>query len=104
MTNPRILFVGMAESIHLARWVNQLDGMGWVRFLFPVHSEKHHADLRGLTFINSAEIPGLQNNRSLRYLHGKLPFFLMNEADKFFQKRRGVTRPAAEPSHGAPAT
>jgi len=97
VTNPRILFVGMAESIHLARWVNQLEGMGWDRFLFPVNSEKPHVGLRNLTFINSAEIPGFQKNRSLHYLHGKLPFFIMNEANKFIQKRRGLTKSATEP-------
>lgn len=98
MTNPRILFVGMAESIHLARWVNQLEGMGWDRFLFPVHSEKPHTELKNLTFINSAEIPGFQKNRSLHYVHGKLPFFIMNEANKFIQKRRGLTKSTIEPS------
>ncbi len=97
MANPRILFVGMAESIHLVRWVNQLEGTGWERFLFPVNSEKPHAELRNLTFINSGEIPGFQRNRSLRYIHGKLPLFIMNEANKIIRKRQGLTRSTTEP-------
>jgi glycosyltransferase involved in cell wall biosynthesis len=34
----RILFVGMANSIHIARWINQLNGLGWDIHLFPVES------------------------------------------------------------------
>lgn len=93
----RILFVGMAESIHFARWVNQLDDFGWERFVFPIYSEKPHAALRNVTFINSGEIPGFQKNHSLHYLHGKLPFFVMNEFSKTLQKRTGSAKPLPEP-------
>lgn len=32
----RVLFVAMANSIHTARWMNQLNGQGWDVHLFPV--------------------------------------------------------------------
>ena len=32
---PTLLFVAMSESIHTARWVNQLEGQGWNIHLFP---------------------------------------------------------------------
>ena len=31
----KILFVAMAESIHTARWINQITGQGWDVSLFP---------------------------------------------------------------------
>jgi glycosyltransferase involved in cell wall biosynthesis len=33
---PRILFVAMGYSVHAARWIAQLEGLGWELFLFPV--------------------------------------------------------------------
>jgi glycosyltransferase involved in cell wall biosynthesis len=31
----RILFVAMSDSVHTARWINQLEGQGWDIHLFP---------------------------------------------------------------------
>jgi len=46
----RILFVGTAWSPHLARWVNQLGGLGWDLHLFPLNvDEGVHPDLRDVT-------------------------------------------------------
>ena len=45
----RILFVAMANSIHTARWMNQLAGQGWDIHLFPVEDQGIHPDLRNLT-------------------------------------------------------
>ena len=49
----RILLIGMTNSIHLARWVNQFDDANWERFLFPIFSVKPHPDLKNLTLINA---------------------------------------------------
>jgi len=45
----RILFVATADSIHTARWVNQLLGEGWDIHLFPVEDTDAHPALRGVT-------------------------------------------------------
>jgi len=94
----RILFVGMAESIHLVRWVNQLQGTDWERFLFPVYSPKPHPELRNLTFINRGEIPGFQSNRSLQYVNSALPASVINAANKFIRKRLHPREPDFWPS------
>ena len=94
----RILFIGMANSIHLARWVNQLDDTNWERFIFPTYSVKPHAELKDLTLINSGEIPGLQSNRSLRYMNGRLPFFAVDFIQGITKKRLTPLRPAVYPS------
>lgn len=94
----RILFVGMSDSIHLARWINQLDNIHWDRFLFPIYSVKPHHDLKNLTAINSGEIPGFQSNRSLRYMNCSLHLFALNFADRIIQKRLNPLRPVPNPS------
>jgi len=45
----RILFVAMANSIHTARWIGQLNGQGWDVHLFPVEDWGIHPDLRNVT-------------------------------------------------------
>jgi glycosyltransferase involved in cell wall biosynthesis len=94
----RILFVGMTNSIHLVRWVNQLDGANWELFLFPVYSVRPHNELKNLTLINSSEIPGFHSNRSLRYMNISLPFFVMNFMNRVIQKRLMPLQPAVKPS------
>ena len=94
----RILFIGMSNSIHLARWVNQLEGSGWERFLFPVYSVKPHPDLMELTLINGSEFPGFQRNRSLHYLNSSFFHFAANFMGRIVQKRLYPLRPAVIPS------
>jgi len=49
MVTLRILFIAMANSIHTARWVNQLNTREWDIHLFPVASAGIHSDFRNLT-------------------------------------------------------
>ena len=50
----RILFVGMSDSVHTARWINQLKGQGWGIHLFPsVDVGLTHPDLRGVMVYHS---------------------------------------------------
>jgi glycosyltransferase involved in cell wall biosynthesis len=48
----RILFVAMSDSIHTARWINQIADQGWNIHLFPVEDVDIHPDLRNLTVHN----------------------------------------------------
>ena len=45
----RILFVGMPSSIHAARWIEQLGGLGWDLHFFPCFLERAHHELRHVT-------------------------------------------------------
>jgi glycosyltransferase involved in cell wall biosynthesis len=45
----RILFVGYPDSIHTARWINQLAGEQWDIHLFPIHDGPVHPDLVNAT-------------------------------------------------------
>jgi glycosyltransferase involved in cell wall biosynthesis len=51
---PRILFVAMSNSIHTARWINQLAGQGWDIHLFPsIDAGEVHPELKGITIHHS---------------------------------------------------
>jgi glycosyltransferase involved in cell wall biosynthesis len=49
MKRPRILFVAMTGSVHTARWIAQLNGLGWDLHVFPVDDAPSHSALRGVT-------------------------------------------------------
>jgi len=53
----KILFVAMHNSIHTARWINQLEGTGWDVHLFPVEPEiaLPHFDLCNVTLYRPQE-------------------------------------------------
>lgn len=94
----RILFVGMAESVHVVRWVSQLQDTSWQRFLFPVNDPKPHAGLKDLTLINQGEIPGFPSNRSLHYIHHFLPYSMIDFAVRFMEKRLRPLKPPIWPT------
>lgn len=45
----RILFVAMSNSVHTARWINQITDQGWDLHLFPSWNLILHSDLKGVT-------------------------------------------------------
>jgi len=45
----RILFVAMQNSIHVARWIEQIADRGWDLHLFPVSNAAPHPRLAGVT-------------------------------------------------------
>lgn len=45
----KLLIVAMSESIHTARWISQLDGLGWEVYLFPsIETEVINPELRNV--------------------------------------------------------
>ena len=64
----RILFIAMADSVHTARWISQIDNLGWDIHLFP--SKDYgvvHPDLKNITIYHS--FYGRQKNcdRTVRF-------------------------------------
>ena len=45
----KILFVAFPQSVHTARWIEQLTGRGWDLHLFPSVNDELHADLDEVT-------------------------------------------------------
>ena len=59
----RILFVGMAQSVHLARWMQQLEGTGWDLHLMPwewpslLHPLMPNLTLHGVGWFRPSGLP-----------------------------------------------
>lgn len=60
----------MVDSVHAARWVNQIADQGWDLHLFPVRDVLPHRDLRGVTVysFSTRRPPGLHHSVRLRGL------------------------------------
>lgn len=63
----RILFVAMPQSVHTARWINQLAGRGWDLHLFPSMLESPHPDLRDVTIYGVSARRPAQLHPSVRW-------------------------------------
>lgn len=48
----KILFVAMADSVHTARWTNQLAQSGWQIYLFPVYNIAPNPEFKNITIID----------------------------------------------------
>ncbi|MGB7539001.1 MAG: glycosyltransferase [Anaerolineales bacterium] len=68
----RILFIGMVDSIHTARWINQTADRGWGVYLFPVKFVNPHRELRNVTIIGPTFIRPAGYDRSVHFI-GLLP-------------------------------
>lgn len=71
---PRILFVAMADSVHTARWINQLAGTGWDVHLFPVENGSVHSSLSDVTVHDFIGRRPAGLNTGVRLVNGIFPF------------------------------
>jgi hypothetical protein len=68
----KVIFVAMTDSIHTARWINQIADRGWDIHLFPVYSASISSHLRNVTVYGLAFLPSKDLHKSVRY-KGFLP-------------------------------
>ena len=74
----RILFVAFSNSIHTARWINQLDGQGWDIHLFPsIDVGTVHPELKNVTVYHSfySRQQDIDRSVSLRGIPILMPHF-----------------------------
>ena len=69
----RILFVAMANSIHTARWINQIADQGWDIHLYPVAENGIHPEIRNVTVHNFLYSKAAGLNKNVRMI-GSWPF------------------------------
>ncbi|MEQ8671996.1 MAG: glycosyltransferase [Aggregatilineales bacterium] len=68
----KILFVGMAQSVHLQRWISQLEGQDWEIHLFPsiddglIHTGFRHITVYHSIFTPQPDIDSSVKERGLR--------------------------------------
>ena len=94
----RVLFVAMANSIHTARWVDQLAGQGWDLHLFPstdswvdVHPEMGNVTLHHTGFRNPAK-----SAKSVRFRGVSLATRVADAWQRRVRKEEDGTRRRAE--------
>ncbi len=62
----RILFVALPDSIHTARWINQITDQGWDLHLFPAYEASLHPELRNVTTYSFSSIRSPTLDSSVR--------------------------------------
>jgi glycosyltransferase involved in cell wall biosynthesis len=68
----RILFVGMPDSVHVTRWINNLSDRDWDLHLFSATAGRPHPELRNITLYNLSFSRPSQLHESVR-LRGLWP-------------------------------
>ena|ERR1035437_9948454 len=74
----RILFVGIPENIHTARWITQIADQGWEIYLFPTHLANPHPMLRNVTFLGTSLLRPKNLSKTVRFIQWPGIFFLRN--------------------------
>lgn len=70
----KILFVAMSDSIHTARWINQIADLGWDIHLFPsIDYGAAHSDLKNISLHHS--IYGVKKNKNPYITYLGYPIF-----------------------------
>jgi glycosyltransferase involved in cell wall biosynthesis len=89
----KILFVAMAESIHTARWINQLKDEGWDIYLFPSHDQQIvHSDLNWVkicmpffSFFKWVDQSGF--SKYFRFIYARIFYFIAKKSPDYYAKR-----------------
>jgi len=71
---PRILFVAMSNSIHTARWIHELEELGWDIHLFPSWVQEIHPAIKDVT-VHGFDFRPENINESVRFA-GAVPLSL----------------------------
>jgi len=79
---PKILFIAMTESIHTARWINELQNTGWDIHVFPSAMWKIHPGLKNVTAHGFGFIPDDANNTIT--FSGTIPITLSENFNKLY--------------------
>ena len=66
--NMRILFVGMPDSVHTARWISQIAGEGWEIYLFPSLKGIPHSELKNIRLFSPAVVYHVDKSQNIRYI------------------------------------
>jgi hypothetical protein len=80
----KILFIGMSNSVHVARWLSQIEEQNWDVYLFPVEdwSEPHY-EIRNLSVYATSIFRAAFVDKSVRYIRWSSLSFYM---DAFFRR------------------
>lgn len=74
----RILFVGMPDNIHSARWISQIADLGWEIYFFPTYISEINPMFKNITYLGTSLFQSGKPNRSIRFSHWPFLFFILN--------------------------
>ena len=77
---PRILFIAMTESVHTARWLNELQELNWDVHLFPSQGWGIHPAIKNVT-VHGIDIRPEKINKNIRFA-GAIPFAVPHISDR----------------------
>jgi glycosyltransferase involved in cell wall biosynthesis len=77
---PRILFIAMTESVHTARWLNEIQDLNWDVHLFPSQGWGIHPAIKNVT-IHGVDFRPENINENVRFAWG-VPFTVPHVSDK----------------------
>jgi len=77
---PRILFVAMTESVHTARWLNEIQDLNWDVHLFPSQGWGIHPAIKNVT-VHGIDIRPENSNKNIRFA-GAIPFAVPHISDR----------------------
>jgi len=83
---PRILFIAMLESVHTARWLNEIKDMGWDIHLYPSTLWKIHPSIKNVT-IHGIPLRSENSDKSLIF-NRSIPF-ISDRTNTFLQLLHG---------------
>lgn len=73
----KILFVGMVDSVHVARWISQIVDQGWEVYLFPVEWSVPNPEFRNISIFGTKFFRPAYLDKSVRYIRwSSLSFYL----------------------------
>jgi len=80
MKKPRILFVAMIESVHTARWLNEVQKLNWDIHIFPSSIWKIHPAIKNVTIHDIIFQPETADKSV--HCNRSIPFIWHNTSDK----------------------
>lgn len=86
---PRILFIAMTESVHTARWLNEIGKLGWDVHVFPSQGWGIHPAINNVT-IHGIDFRPENSNKNVQFAGGvsfTVPY-ISDKANIIFQRLR----------------
>jgi len=75
----KILFIGMPNSIHTARWISQLTAEGWGIYLFPSLSAEVHPSFHNINVFSPSLTHSIKRSRNVRCIRWTGAFAFMDK-------------------------
>jgi hypothetical protein len=84
----KILFVAMAESVHVARWIGQIADLGWDIHVFPSCADSVHPELNNITYHAPPGSRSARRRRDVRFPRaGIIPKVALRRARRWFPEK-----------------